>query len=110
MSTRMEQKVMANVGAIYTGRVLTGMTALKVYALILSVWGVGRLVWVSKVFQNFLIVEKNGAGSIFNYAVSSLTHTHVAVLAVLFVGTVAFVSLVVDAVRSIVTPRQFLSM
>jgi hypothetical protein len=101
--SNIERQVMASVGTIYTARALTSVTALKVYIFILSIWGVGKLVWVSKVFENFWAVEKNGLGAIFNYFVSAFTHAHVSVLLVLLVGAVAFTSLVTD---KLATPRR----
>ena len=91
---------MASVGTIYIGRTLTGTTALKLYALILSVWMLGRLVWVSKILQNFWGVEKNGLGSISNYLLYAVEHTHLAVQLTLLVAAVAFISLAIDTVRS----------
>jgi hypothetical protein len=99
--SKIEQQVMAGVGTIYSARKLTGLTALKIYALILSVWGIGRLVWVSKVFDNFFAVEKNGIGAISNYLLYAVEHTHLAVQLTLLVAAVAAVSLLVDTVRSI---------
>lgn len=107
MSSKIEQQVMAGVGAIYLARTLTNTTALKLYALILSVWMFGRLVWVSRVFQNFLMVEKNGVGSMFSYLLYAVEHTHLAVQVTLLVGLIAFVGLVVDTVRSLSAATQY---
>ncbi len=107
MQSKIEQQVMAGVGVIYTARMLTGLTALKIYALILSVWGIGRLVWVSKVFDNFFAVEKNGVGAIFNYLLVAVEHTHLAVQLTLLVAALAFVSLMVDFVKSVSMSRTF---
>ena len=104
--TTIEERVMANVGTIYVGRTLTGTTALKVYALILSVWMLGRLVWVAKISQNFWNIEKHGLGSLSNYFVYSLEHTHLAVQLTLLVAAVAFVGLIIDTVRSLAQPRH----
>src|SRR5438128_730337 len=101
--TNIEKRVMASVGSVYLARTLTNTTALKVYALILSVWAIGRLVWVSKVFENFFAIEKNGIGAIFNYAVSAITHTHVSVLLMLLIAAVAFTSLVTETLTN---PRR----
>jgi hypothetical protein len=105
MSTKIEQQVMASVGVIYTARTLTNVTALKVYALILSVWGIGRLVWVSKVLDNFFAVEKYGLGAISNYLLYAVEHTHLAVQLALFVAAVASVGLIIDAARSFSASR-----
>ena len=105
-----ERQVMANVGAIYFARALTGTTALKVYAIILSLWVVGRLVWVSKVFANFVEVEKGGLGSMSNFVLAALEHTHLGVQLALLVAGVAVVSLVIDAVRKLAEkPTHFYS-
>jgi hypothetical protein len=104
--SKIEQQVMASVGVIYTARMLTNATALKVYALVLSVWGIGRLVWVSKVLSNFWAVEKNGIGSVSNYLLYAVEHTHLTVQLALLVAAVAFVGLVVDAARSLSTPSR----
>lgn len=110
MTSKIEQQVMAGVGAIYVARTLTNTTALKIYALILSVWMFGRLVWVSKVFNNFFAVEKNGFGAISNYLLYAVLHTHLAVQLTLLVAAVAFIGLVIDAVRSLATPRLTLQL
>ncbi len=100
---------MAGVGTIYTMRQLTSRGALKVYALLLSLWAVGRLVWVSKVFENFLQVEKSGAGAITNYMVQAVEHTHVAVQLCLLIAIVAAASLALDTIRSVSAPKNTLA-
>lgn len=100
MTSKIEQQVMAGVGAIYIARTLTNTTALKIYALILSIWMFGRLVWVTRVLQNFFAVEKGGLGSIYSYLLYAVEHTHLAVQITLAVALVAFVGLLVDAARS----------
>lgn len=102
-TSNIERQVMASVGAIYTARALTSVTALKVYTIILSIWAVGKLVWVSKVFENFWAVEKNGIGAIANFFISALVHAQVSVLLVLLVAAIAFTSLVTDRLA---TPRR----
>lgn len=107
VASNIERQVMASVGAIYLWRALTNMTALKIYALILSVWGIGRLVWVSKVFDNFFAVEKNGFASMFNYLLVAVEHTNIAVQLTLLVAALAFISLLVDFVKSASVQRTF---
>ena len=96
---------MAGVGTIYAARQLTSMTALKIYALILSLWVVGRLVWVSRVLQNFLQVEKDGLGSLSTDVLYAAEHTHLGVQLALIVAIVAFASLCADTLRSLSTPK-----
>ncbi|HEY5382947.1 MAG TPA: hypothetical protein VIJ88_00070 [Candidatus Paceibacterota bacterium] len=105
--SKIEQQVMASVGVVYTMRKLTELTALKIYALILSIWAIGRLVWVSKVFDNFFMVEKSGIGAISNYLLYAVEHTHLAVQLTLFVAALAAVSLLVDAVRSLSASHRY---
>ena len=100
---------MAGVGTVYAARQLTSVGALKVYALILSLWAVGRLVWVSMVFKNFMQVEKSGAGAIFNYSLQAVEHTHLAVQLALLIAVVAAASLFLDTIRSILSPSRTLS-
>lgn len=87
---------MGNVGAIYIGRTVTNTTALKLYVLVLSSVALWKLIWVHKVFENFIAVEKHGLSSIMNYILYSLQHTSASVQATLFVGAVAFVTLAID--------------
>src|SRR5438552_3747798 len=103
--SKIEQQVMAGVGVIYTARTLVGLTALKVYVLVLSVLAIGKLVWVSRVFDNFFSVERAGLGSTTNYLVYAILHTHLAVQLVLVVAAVAFAGLIVDAARSLQSQR-----
>ena len=107
--SNIERQVMAGVGTIYATRQLTSLTALKVYALILSLWGIGRLVWVSKIFTNFMQVEKNGIGSITTYALQAVEHTHLAVQLTLVVAIVAATSLALDAIRSLDSSKHTLA-
>ncbi len=96
--------VMASVGAIYIGRVLTGTRALKVYALILSVWGIGRLAWVSKIAENFFTVEQRGIGSLVTYIFAAIEHAHLGVLIAVVIASFAAISLFLDFARSIAAP------
>lgn len=99
MST-IQTQVMAGVAVIRAIRVLLGPVALKIYAIILSLWGIGRLVWVSKVVENFFTAEKAGISAAFNYFLVALEHTHLGVQVMLLIAACAFVSLLADAVRT----------
>jgi hypothetical protein len=100
MTTTIKTRVMANVAVIRAARVLTSMPALKIYALILSVWGIGRLVWVSKVFENFFAVWQNGFGSALEYLLVAIRHAEFGVQGLLLVSAIAAISLFVDATRT----------
>jgi hypothetical protein len=107
--SQLEQRVMANVGVIYTARKVFSATAVKAYVLLLATLALWRLVWVTRVEQNFMAVMHGGLGAVGNYALYALVHTHLAVQATLAVAAVAFVMLVVDLARSAATPRLYLA-
>jgi hypothetical protein len=102
-----EQRVMANVGVIYSTRKVFSTTALKAYVLVLSALALWRLVWVTKVMQNFAIVEKNGIAAVGNYVVSAVVHTHPIVQVTLAVAAIAFILLFADLFRATSTKQQF---
>ena len=90
---------MASVGLVYAARTLLGLRALKLYALILSLWGIMKLVWISKVAENFVIAEKAGLSGLGNYVLVALEHAHLAVQLVLIICILASVSLFLDVTR-----------
>lgn len=101
MKSKIEQQVMASVGVIHTARRMVSATALKVYALVASVYALGILVWVSEIQSNFLHALNGGVLALGHYVLVALTHTELAVQAVLLVASLAFISLIVDLI-----PRQ----
>lgn len=103
MQSKIEQQVMASVGVIHTARRMVSGTALKVYALVASVYALGILVWVSKVEENLLNVMNGGVLAVGNYILAALMHTELAVQMLLVVATLALVSLAIDLVRSSAT-------
>lgn len=98
---------MASVGVIYTARSLVGPVALKLYVLALSLWSIARLVWVSKVFDNFSAVSKGGVESIATFSLFAVTHTTLFVQLALIVAMGAVVGLCVDLVRKQKTLTTF---
>lgn len=98
---------MASVGVIYTARSLVGPVALKIYLLALSLWSIGRLVWVSKVFDNFGTVSKGGLESIATFSLVAVTHTTVVVQLALVVTMATLVGLCIDMVRKQKTLTTF---
>jgi hypothetical protein len=102
-----ERNVMAGVRMVRLGRTLVSRTALEVYTLVASVYVLGRLVWVSRVVDNFFAVERLGVGATGRYLLYALEHTHLGVQAALAVATVAGALFVADLLRTVVTPRQF---
>ncbi len=106
MQSKIEQQVMAGVGVIYAARQLVSATALKLYICVLSLYGIGRLVWVSHVFENWASVGLQGT---LQFATSAVLSTHLAVQLTLIVLVFAGVSLFLDFARSIGGSRSFAS-
>jgi hypothetical protein len=105
MSSKIEQQVMASVGIIHTARRAVSATALKVYALVASVYALGILVWVARVEQNFNEAFHGGVDKVFAYLLAAVSHTTLAVQLVLVIATLALISLAIDLARSL-TSRQ----
>lgn len=87
---------MANVALIYTLRKLMSKTALELYIFVASVWALGQLVWVSKVFEN--LADAGVAGSA-QFVVAAVLNTDTLVQLVLVVGVFAAFLLARDIVR-----------
>ena len=100
---------MASVGVIYAVRRLTSATALKVYALSLSLVGIVMFVSLSHVFQNFAAVGHGGLPSVTAFALAAVLQTKLIVQLALVVGGCVFISLIVDTVRSIAPSRGALA-
>ncbi len=94
--SKIEQQVMASVGVIYAVRQLFSATALKLYVCVASLWGIGQLVWVSRVFENLSSAGLQGA---VNFVLAAVLNTDLLVQLTLVVGVVAFISLAVDMTR-----------
>ncbi len=96
---------MASVAVVHTARRLVSATALKVYALVISVYALGVLVWVSKIAENLAHVMNGGVLAVGNFVLYAVTHTSGVVQLVLLVVIVALLSLAADALRTIM-PRS----
>src|SRR3989344_5249707 len=97
-----EQQVMAGVGVVYTARQLTSATALKLYVCAASLYGIGRLVWVSHVFENWANVGLSGS---LQFMAAAVLNTHTAVQLTLMVLLFAAASLLLDLVRPLTANR-----
>ena len=95
--SKIEKNVMSVVAAIYAWRLATSFTALRIYLCVASVWAIGQLVWVTKIFEN---VSHVGLSNFPQFMLGAVLNTEflvqVTVLAVLL--TVA--SLLFDVFRS----------
>src|SRR3989344_3114772 len=98
MASKIEQQVMAGVGVIYAVRQMASATALKLYICVLSLYGIGRLVWVSNVFENWTNVGLQGTAQ---FMTSAVLNTHLPVQLALAVLMFAGVSLFLDFARRI---------
>ena len=105
MASKIEQQVMAGVGVVYAFRQLTGATALKLYVCALSLYGIGRLVWVSRVFQNWANVGLQGS---LEFVSAAIMNTHLPVQIALAVLFIAALSLVRDLTR-LAVPQKTLA-
>lgn len=98
--SKVEQNVMAAVSTIYLARTLLSGTALKLYTLVLSVFAFGKLVWISKVFENLREVAQGGVASVGNFFLAAFEHAHISVQATLLIAVVAAALLAVDLARA----------
>ena len=98
MQSKIEQRVMASVGTIYTVRRLVSMSALKLYVCVASLYVLGQLVWVSRVFENLSHVGLSGFGQ---FMFEAVLNTNFLVQATLVVMFVAGISLARDLARSV---------
>ena len=98
MQSKIEQRFRAGEGVIYAARQLVSATALKLYVCALSLYGIGRLVWVSHVFENWANVGLQGS---MQFVASAVLNTHLAVQMTLVVLMFAGVSLFLDFTRGV---------
>lgn len=106
MKSKIEQQVMASVGVIHTARRMVSGTALKVYALVASIYALGILVWVARIGENLAQVMNGGVLAVGNFVLYAVLHTTFVVQAVLLVATVALVSLAIDLARTLTSEHQ----
>ena len=106
MTSKIESQVMASVGVVYGVRQLVSATALKLYVCTLSLYGLGQLVWVSRVWENLAHVGAEGA---LQFATSALLHTHLPVQITLAAFVIAGVWFLADIARSLAQPRLHLA-
>lgn len=90
---------MGSVSVIYAARKLRSVTAIKVYALLLSGAGLVTLVSVPNIAANFVKVAEGGVGSVAVFAVSAVLGTTLVVQLSLILGAFAAISLVTPVFR-----------
>jgi uncharacterized membrane protein len=97
--TKIEQQVMASVVLLHTARRLVSRTALKVYTLAISFWGVVALVSIGNVTANFTNVAQGGVGSVAIFLVSAILGTTLLVQLALLLAALAAASIFTDVIR-----------
>lgn len=102
MASTIEQKVMGSVAVIHTFRRATSATALKVYTCVVSLYGLGSLVWVSKVWGN---MANMGPAALLQFWVSAFVQTDLAVQVLFVAMVVSAVWLAFDMARSFAQPE-----
>lgn len=103
--SNIERQVMASVGVVYAARQLVSATALKLYVLAVAAYALLQLVWVHKVFENWAHVGLSGTWNFVSYAV---LHTNLPVQIALILMAVMGLSLMRDAIRTLLRPRPSL--
>ncbi len=100
MST-IEKNVMASVYVIHMVRTLTSRLALACGVLCLSLIAIAMLVSVPHVMVNLLSVAHHGVVGIGTFVFSAVMGTRFIVQCALFIGTIAFLLVLIDLIRSI---------
>ncbi|HVZ75674.1 MAG TPA: hypothetical protein VG934_00120 [Candidatus Paceibacterota bacterium] len=95
-----EERVMGTVGVIYIARILVSATALRLYALTLSLAGIVAFASVPHVFLNILVVAHSGPAGVAFYLLYAVLGTTLIIQLALAVGATAAVSLFVSLVRT----------
>ncbi len=97
---------MASVGVIHTTRRLLSRTALKVYALVISAYALGIMVWVSRVEENFVQVLNGGVLAVGQFVLTAFANTSTVVQLVTLVAVFCVGSLMVDLARNVSQPNR----
>lgn len=100
-----ENNVMATVRTVYGARKLITVTAIKAYVLVAATLSVWKLVWVTRVEENFLQVASGGLPAMGSFVLSAIMNTSLLVQLVLFIGAFAFFLFIRDITRSPSTPH-----
>jgi len=99
MESNIKQNVMNRVRTIHTVRPFTSGTAVALFLIVLSLYAIGRFIFVAQVFRN--MPSPADIGAFLNFFVVAFMHTDfiVQVLSVLVVASLIWVAR--DVVRSI---------
>lgn len=97
MQSKIEQRVMASVGAVYALRQLVSASAVKLYICLAAAYVLAQLVWVHRIFEN---LSQVGLGHAAQFFLVAVLNTNFLVQATLLVLAVAGWSFVRDLMSS----------
>ncbi len=103
--SRIQQNVMRRVRTIHTLRPLVSTTAFFSFLFLGALWGIGREVWVARVFEN--MPSLSDAAALSRFALSAFLHTDFLVQALSVLAVAAFVWLVSDGLRTLRSVPRF---
>ena len=103
--SRIQENVMRRVRTIHTLRPLVSTTALSAFLLLGALWGIGREVWVARVFEN--MPSLSDAAVLSRFMLSAFLHTDFLVQALSVLAIAAFVWLVSDGLRTLRSVPRF---
>lgn len=96
---------MRRVHTIRLVRPFLSSTALSSLVIVLALWGIGREVWVARVFENMPSLAD--AAAVSQFVLSAFLHTDFVVQALSVVTMAAAVWLVRDALRTLTYANRF---
>ena len=95
--TDIERIVMRRVHLIRILKLIISTVAFAALASIAALWGIGREVWVARIFEN----APSDPGRLFTFYLSAFTHTHLIVQALVVLTFVSLSFLVRETIRLI---------
>lgn len=99
MTSNIHNTVMCRVRTIHTVRPLVSTTAFSALFFLGALWGIGRQVWVARVFENMSFATDPAAFS--QFLVSAFAQTEFVVQALTLVALAAAVFIVFDGMRNL---------
>ena len=106
--------VMGRVRAIHVLQMFLTTTALSVVAFVVSLWGVGREVWVSRVLQNEPSVSLahfsiSNLYALVNFYATAFVDTRLVVQVLVVVSAMALAWFAYSAIRAVLASRVVIS-
>lgn len=98
-TSSIHKNVMRRVRTIHVMRPLMSTTAFSTLLLLGALWGIGRQVWVARVFENLSFTTD--LATFTNFLVSAFTQTEFVVQALTVLALAAFVWIIRDGVQNL---------